>query len=73
MQVSKLIKEKQKIREFDLKGFKWIDLFNPYYIDRKTLYEFVVYASKKYVGGGRYWILDAVINHMNIYLYVINI
>lgn len=54
MQLIAKIREKQKSRAFDLEGFKLIDLFNPYYIDRKTIYDFIVETSRKYVRGGRY-------------------
>ena len=52
MSLIRIIKEKQKERAFNLKGFKLIDLFNPYYIDRKTLYDFIYYVGRKYVRGG---------------------
>lgn len=55
MKLIEKIKEQQKNRAFNLGGFKFLDLFNPYYIDRKTIYDFIVYASRKYVrGGGHY-------------------
>lgn len=44
------VKEKVNARRFELGKFHIVDLFNPYYIDRKTIYDFICYAAKKYSG-----------------------
>lgn len=52
MTLLRWIRDIQKSRYFNLEGFKLIDLINPYYIDRKTIYDFIVTANRKYVRGG---------------------
>lgn len=49
MRIVEKIREKQESRMFEIPGFSLIDLLNPYYIDRKTIYDFIVHSSKKYV------------------------
>lgn len=45
------LKRKMESRAFMLPGFHFLDLLNPYYIDRKTIYDFVSRSSKKYMGN----------------------
>lgn len=45
------IRKKQRDRMYELPGFRLIDLLNPYYIDRKTIYDFVQRAGGRYHGG----------------------
>lgn len=45
------LRKKQRERMYELPGFHLIDLLNPYYIDRKTIYDFVQRAGSLYSGG----------------------
>ena len=49
--VLKEIRQKYINRMYELPGFQIVDLFNPYYIDRKTIYDFVKRVSKQYSGN----------------------
>ena len=51
LKVINTIREKQKNRAYKKTGFRLIDLFNPYYIDRKTIYDFIAQTGKN-IGGG---------------------
>ncbi len=51
LKVVNTIREKQKNRAYKIPGFRLIDLFNPYYIDRKTIYDFIAQTGKN-IGGG---------------------
>lgn len=48
--VLKDFRRKQTKRMYEIPGFQLPDLFNPYYIDRKTIYDFIQQAAKQYSG-----------------------
>lgn len=50
----------RKIRErsFIIEGFSFFDLFNPFYIERKSIYEFMKFCGKKYITTGNEAVLD---------------
>lgn len=56
MNIINYLKKKQQARSFELPGFHLVDLFNPYYISRKTIYDFVKQAGDNTRGGNfRLW------------------
>lgn len=46
--IMELFEKRLKIREFLLPGNRLIDLFNPYYMDRKSIYEFLKKGGEPY-------------------------